>query len=44
MSNVTVLKKKKPVRIFAMFLGVLAASTICVNPASADKNICSTLL
>jgi hypothetical protein len=39
MSNVTVLKKKKPVRIFAMFLGVLAASTICVNPASADETV-----
>jgi len=39
MSNVTVLKKKKPVRIFAMFLGVLAASTICVNPASAEETV-----
>jgi hypothetical protein len=39
MLNLNILKKKKPVRIFAMFLGVLAASTICVNPASADETV-----
>jgi hypothetical protein len=39
MLNLNILKKKKPVRIFAMFLGVLAASTICVNPASADDTV-----
>jgi hypothetical protein len=39
MLNLNILKKKKPVRIFAMFLGVLAASTICVNPAGADETV-----
>jgi len=39
MLNLNILKNKKPVRIFAMFLGVLAASTICVNPASADETV-----
>ena len=37
MLNLNILKNKKPVRIFAMFLGVLAASITCVNPASANE-------
>jgi len=37
MLNLNILKNKKPVRIFAIFLGVLAASITCVNPASANE-------
>jgi hypothetical protein len=39
MVNLNVLKKKKPVRIFVMFLGVVAASITCVNPASANETV-----
>ena len=36
MLNLNILKNKKPVRIFAMFFGVVVASITCVNPANAD--------
>lgn len=39
MLNLNILKNKKPVRIFAMFLGVVVASITCVNPASADETV-----
>ena len=39
MLNLKILKNKKPVRIFAMFLGVVVASITCVNPASADETV-----
>jgi hypothetical protein len=39
MLNLNILKNKKPVRIFAMFLGVVVASITCVNPASAEETV-----
>ena len=39
MSNLHVLKSNKLTRVFIIFLGVVAASITCVNPASADETV-----
>ena len=39
MPNLHVLKSNKLTRIFLIFLGVVAASITCVNPASADETV-----
>ena len=39
MPNLHVLKSNKLKRVFFIFLGVVAASITCVNPASADETV-----
>jgi hypothetical protein len=39
MSDLNILKNKKPIRVLLMFLGVVVASITCVNPASADETV-----
>ena len=39
MPNLHVLKSNKLTRVFLIFLGVVAASITCVNPASADESV-----
>ncbi len=39
MPNLHVLKSNKRTRVFLIFLGAVAASITCVNPASADETV-----
>jgi len=39
MPNLNVFKSNKLTRVFLIFFGAVSASTICVNPASADETV-----